>query len=87
MLEVKRSGHAYFFKWRNLRVHVADRSIQFEGPSIEAFVDRVIFPILESLDPDRVTLHGAAVASKKTVILLGKSGVGKSTTVEKLAGG
>jgi hypothetical protein len=83
---VKQRGDALFFEWRSLRVLWEDSTIYFDGPAIEPFVDRVVFPVIESLNPDSVTLHGAAIVSKKAMLLLGQSGVGKSTITRELSG-
>lgn len=52
---------------------------------VEAFIDRVVFPVLETLD-GWLTLHAAAATSPRgqTMVFLGESGIGKSTTVSQL---
>lgn len=74
------------FSWRGLDLEARPGEMRFTRQSgMEAFIDRVVFPVLETLD-GWLTLHAAAATSPsgQTMIFLGESGVGKSTTVSQL---
>lgn len=83
-LVVRRSSEGLYFEWRGIKAIVSGRDMKLNGTAVEPFVDRVVFPTIETLDANVLSLHGAAVAGDQAVILLGKSGVGKSTTVTHL---
>lgn len=86
VLVVRRNEGAVRFAWRGLRLEARHVEICYTRPKgIEAFIDRVVFPVLETLD-GWLTLHAAAATSPRgqTVVFLGESGIGKSTTVSQL---
>lgn len=85
-LVVSRNRDSIRIFWREHRVLVESDSVFYlPQPGIEAFIDRVVFPVLETLD-GWLTLHAAAATSPsgQTMVFLGESGVGKSTTVSQL---
>lgn len=86
ILTVRRLEPNTQFSWRDLKLEVSPNAIRHTGHNgVEAFIDRVVFPVLETLD-GWLTLHAAAASSPngQTMIFLGESGVGKSTTVSQL---
>lgn len=85
VLRVRRLDESIFFEWRDIKVLWENATIHYEGRGVEAFVDRVVFPVVESVNPDSITLHGAAVAGARATLILGRSGVGKSTLAHSLS--